>query len=73
MKSRCLHKDIDVYFLFVVLASLVGPPVLAQTIPAADKSEDKSFYAYRIASRDVIGKFYMGREISRTLGHQAVR
>lgn len=73
MKSRCPRKGTVVYLLFIVVASLVGPPVGVQTILAQQDSEGKSFYVQGVASRDGIGKFYMGREISRTMGHQAAR
>ena len=73
MKPPCLHIATVVLFLSIVAASPVGSPVCAQSAPAQSGSEDKSFYVQRTASRNGIGKFYMGREISRTMGHQAAR
>lgn len=53
-------------------AVLVLPP--AGTFLAADKQQPpgdaRGLYSYREASRDGIGKVYMGREISFVLGHR---
>jgi len=43
--------------------------VLAAAISLSAKAADDSFYEYGKASRDGIGKFYMGREISHVMGH----
>ena len=73
MKSLCSHRATVALFLSIVASSPAGSPAWAQTVPTQSNTEDKSFYVQRIASRDGIGKFYMGREISRTMGHQAAR
>src|SRR3954452_16257136 len=36
----------------------------------ADKPDDAPAYEQRAATRDGIGKFYMGREIARVMGHE---
>jgi SAM-dependent methyltransferase len=43
--------------------------VLAPTQIKADKSDKEAYYQVGEASRDGIGKFYMGREISHVMGH----
>ncbi len=57
------------------LVPLLRPLILLPTVtllfaaaPAA-ASEDDGPYRYGTASRDGIGKFYMGREISHVMGH----
>jgi SAM-dependent methyltransferase len=57
------------------LVHLLRPLILLPTVtllfaaaPAA-ASEDDGPYRYGTASRDGIGKFYMGREISHVMGH----
>lgn len=42
--------------------------LLAFLAPCAN-AQDTEFYEYRKASRDGIGKYYMGREISHVMGH----
>lgn len=44
----------------IVLLAFLSPYACAQ---------DTEFYEYKKASRDGIGKFYMGREISHVMGH----
>ena len=46
--------------LIMILAIVVGSKVYA----------DESVYRYQAPSRDGIGKIYMGREISRVMGHR---
>lgn len=38
-------------------------------LPSGVRAEDPAVYEYGKASRDGIGKFYMGREISHVMGH----
>lgn len=51
-----------------IAASVLGWPLSAQNQPAPASAD--SVYEHRPASRDGIGKFYMGREISHVMGHQ---
>jgi len=51
--------------LIVAWCLLAALPALAQPEPAADNR-----YTIRAPSRDGIGKFYFGREISQVMGHQ---
>ena len=53
------------FSLFFAFASLL--PSLGK--PEAKKKPDSSPYSYAKRSRDGIGKFYMGREISQVMGH----
>ncbi|MEM6785107.1 MAG: methyltransferase [Bacteroidota bacterium] len=46
-----------------------GSPDATQAQPTGASASDTA-YVYRSASRDGIGKFYMGREISRVMGHR---
>ncbi len=39
---------------------------------AADRAAGEAAYEQRVPSRDGIGKLYMGREISRVMGHQGI-
>ena len=56
---------------FLLLASLVlTTPACAQSPQSPDAAaDDDGVYTFRNASRDGIGKFYMGREISHVMGH----
>ena len=44
----------------------LNPHPLAITVLAADTNKT---YTFTTATRDGIGKFYMGREISKVMGH----
>ena len=54
---------------FVRLVLLFAPLLLSQGKPEAKKSPEPSPYSFGKKSRDGIGKFYMGREISQVMGH----
>ena len=55
------------HWIFALLFAVgLNPHPLATTVLAADTN---STYTYAPASRDGIGKFYMGREISKVMGH----
>ena len=73
MKIRWLRINTVMFSLIIVGNSLVASAVWALTVSAQEDSNEKSVYVQRAASRDGIGKFYMGREISRTMGHRAAR
>jgi len=51
--------------LFIALAFLLP----CQGKPEEKKTSDSSHYSFSKKSRDGIGKFYMGREISQVMGH----
>ena len=65
---------------FYVLTCIVGVGFLLTYVPTVPSGESQSEtaltrpastrYEQRTQSRDGIGKFYMGREISRVMGHQ---
>ena len=59
---------------FVILGGLVGAMLLLNytaPVPSDDQMRPASTrYEQRTPSRDGIGKIYMGREISRVMGHQ---
>ena len=65
---------------FYVLTCIVGVGFLLTYVPTVPSGESQSEtaltrpastrYEQRTRSRDGIGKFYMGREISRVMGHQ---
>ena len=58
------------FTLAVLLVSLT--PVVAQDLSESTEKEER--YTYReIHDRNGIGKFYMGREIARVMGHQGMR
>ena len=59
MKTHC-HKFSLIFTVFFV-HTLVSQAVLAK--------ETNQTYIYGKASRDGIGKFYQGREISKVMGH----
>jgi predicted RNA methylase len=50
--------------ILITLALLLAPPQIL-----ADTHKSESFYQIGEPSRDGIGKFYMGREISHVMGH----
>lgn len=54
-----------------VLAGVTAPLMVAvtQAAPSAAPAEAAPIYQMRAPSRDGIGKVYMGREISRVMGH----
>ncbi|MEO0445369.1 MAG: methyltransferase domain-containing protein [Verrucomicrobiota bacterium] len=56
---------------------LIASLVLFWWLPLSAENEsvmaEESAYEYREASRDGIGKFYFGREISKVVGHGAIR
>jgi len=52
----------SLFFAFAILLPSQGKP-------GAKKKTDSSPYSYAKKSRDGIGKFYMGREISQVMGH----
>lgn len=73
MKARYMRTSTCVNALCFVVASLIVPSVWAQTDAAQDDYNEGSYYTQRAGNRDGIGKIYMGREIARTMGHQAAR
>ena len=54
---------------FISLVLAVAPTLPSQGKPETKKSPDPTPYSYGKKSRDGIGKFYMGREISQVMGH----
>lgn len=54
--------------LFPLLISAAGPPLPGQS--AVSDPDTAQVYTYRQPSRDGSGKIYLGREISRILGHR---
>ena len=54
---------------FISLVLAVAPFLPSQGKPETKKSPEPSPYSYGKKSRDGIGKFYMGREISQVMGH----
>ena len=54
---------------FISLVLAVAPPHPSQGKPETKKSPEPTPYSYGKKSRDGIGKFYMGREISQVMGH----
>ena len=59
----------------VVCGALVPRLVAAQDLisPAATELQEERYTFRRIHDRNGIGKFYMGREIARVMGHQGIR
>jgi SAM-dependent methyltransferase len=57
--------------LLLLVVLVVAPPVWSEPDPAT--TERPEVYEYTSASRDGIGKVYMGREISFVLGHRGIR
>lgn len=62
-----MKRLIVLLFLVVVASACSGAP----DADGASKSDPDARYAEKPASRDGIGKVYMGREISRVMGHLA--
>lgn len=58
------HRSLARLILTIALIGMVLS-ACAESVP----TEESGHYAYRSASRDGIGKFYMGREISHVMGH----
>ena len=54
---------------FHQLGFAVAPTLPSQGKPETKKSPEPTPYSYGKKSRDGIGKFYMGREISQVMGH----
>ena len=54
---------------FISLVLAVAPTRPSQRQPETQKSPEPTPYSYGKKSRDGIGKFYMGREISQVMGH----
>lgn len=54
---------------FISLVLAVAPTLPSQGKPETKKSPEPTPYSYGKKSRDGIGKFYMGREISQVMGH----
>ncbi len=54
---------------FICLVLVFLPLILSQGKPETKKNPEPSPYSYGKKSRDGIGKFYMGREISQVMGH----
>lgn len=54
---------------FISLVLAVAPFLPSHGKPETKKSPEPSPYSYGKKSRDGIGKFYMGREISQVMGH----
>ncbi|MFT5467547.1 MAG: ubiquinone/menaquinone biosynthesis C-methylase UbiE [Verrucomicrobiales bacterium] len=63
MKSR-------LFLPLIAVAGLAPHLLIAQDKPAA---ETPSHYTYTESNREGIGKFYLGREISHVVGHQAIQ
>lgn len=57
---------------FRFLIALLGLPLFL-VAQDAEKKDEPSHYSYKEASRDGIGKVYMGREISHVVGHGAIQ
>ena len=56
--------------LVLLATSLLVPVLLACSSAAQDEHEPPGIYRFGTASRDGIGKFYLGREISHVMGHR---
>jgi FkbM family methyltransferase len=61
--------SIGVLQIAVFRSLLLALTLLATACSADDGQESAGVYEYASASRDGIGKFYMGREISHVMGH----
>ena len=60
-----------IYFVPPTYAVILLTLVSITSVFSADEQKEKkeSIYQLRTATRDGIGKFYMGREISQVMGH----
>lgn len=54
----------------LTVAALVAALILAVVAAPAPEATENQWYQYREPSRDGIGKYYMGREISHVMGHR---
>ncbi len=73
MRVRYLQTASSDYIHRLLVASLVIASLWTQCASARDDRGANGHYTQRVESRDGIGKFYMGREIARIVGHQAAR
>ncbi|MFK7956869.1 MAG: class I SAM-dependent methyltransferase [Lysobacterales bacterium] len=55
--------------VFLLLAGCSAEPPADSTVPGSDANDGAAVYTQVRASRDGIGKVYMGREISHVMGH----
>ena len=73
MKSTARPRPAALIALLVALAPLTAAADAPPAAPPAPKPSAPPVYETRRASRDGIGKFYMGREIAQVMGHQGAR
>ena len=64
------RRLLSVALLLIAPAACGAQP--ADVVPAAAGEGEPDVYTYRPASRDGIGKFYMGREISHVMGYRGM-
>lgn len=69
--SKALPGQLRSFFSAAVLSALTG--LVAPASALGDNHETEPYYQTGSASRDGIGKFYMGREISHVMGHLGAR
>jgi len=62
-----MRRSLGIVFLLAVASACSGAP----DVEGAGESDDSGRYSEKRASRDGIGKVYMGREISHVMGHLA--
>ncbi len=67
--TKAVHRIILLTSIFIFLCALLLSPMEAQSVSAATPSN--TVYQERVFhSHSGIGKFYMGREIAKVMGHQ---
>ena len=54
----------------LALMALLSPLLAGAELPEPAAHESAAWYQFSAPSRDGIGKYYMGREISHVMGHQ---
>jgi SAM-dependent methyltransferase len=74
MLTRKVSRKSSPTWLVVIAAALLGagcgaPQADVAARSSASNPQSASYYEFGKASRDGIGKFYMGREISHVMGH----
>ena len=70
-RIHCIAKQYSVLLAPIFNTVVIALAVLLTHIEAsADSRADEAYYQVGTASRDGIGKFYMGREISHVMGHR---
>ena len=65
-----MRAQITTAGLILTAAFIAAGPACAKEVPKrTDAAQDQDVYQFRTATRDGIGKYYMGREISHVMGH----